>query len=348
MRAHVAAGARDRPAVYRMVSGEGEVVYVGKSKQLRSRLLSYFRCGFPEEKGGRILREARSIDWEYVPSEFAALLREMRLIKALRPRYNVALKRDGRNLVFVKLTGGTAPRLAVVRGAASDDGASYYGPFFGAVRIEEAVRELSDVLGLRDCTHDRGMRFSDQGELFSLSARTPGCIRYEIRKCLGPCIGACSEGAYTRRVALARAFLDGTDDGPLSALRREMEDASVHLEFERAAVLRDKLGRLEHLREQFLRLRYAIDTLSFAYTVKGVDGDDRVYLIRRGCVRAEQPKPRTGAEQRRLRKLKREILGVREGRARPTAAVPQHEIDEILLVSSWFRRFPSEMKRTRR
>lgn len=346
MRAHVTSNAGERPAVYRMLSADGEVVYVGKSKRLRTRLLSYFRCAFPEEKGARILREARVIEWEYVPNEFAALLREMRLIKSLRPRYNVALK-ETRNLVFVKLTRGPAPRLLVVRGASADDSASYYGPFFGSVRVAEALRELTDVLGLRDCSHDRRMQFADQGELFPVMARTPGCIRYEIRKCLGPCIAACSEREYEHRVALAREFLDGRDDGPMATLRREMEESSIRLEFERAALIRDKLSRLELLREQFLRLRYAIDTLSFVYTVKGEEGDDRLYLIRRGCVRAECPRPRTTAERRQLARLVKDIYSG-EPRSRAAAAVPHHEVDEILIVSSWFRRFPDEMRHTKR
>ena len=90
MRAHVRATAKDRPGVYRMLSSDGEIVYVGKSKRVRTRLLSYFRCAFPEEKGARILREAERIEWEYTPSEFAALREELRLIKRLRPRFNVA------------------------------------------------------------------------------------------------------------------------------------------------------------------------------------------------------------------------------------------------------------------
>ena len=80
-----------------MLSSDGEVVYVGKSKRLRTRLLSYFRCAYPEDKGARILREAERIEWEYMPSEFAALLEELRSIKRYRPRFNVAMKRDGRN-----------------------------------------------------------------------------------------------------------------------------------------------------------------------------------------------------------------------------------------------------------
>ena len=94
MRGVVRDGAEDRPGIYRMLSADGEVVYVGKSKRVRTRLLSYFRCAYPEDKGARILREATSIDWEYTPSEFAALLRELRLIKTFRPRLNVAMKRD--------------------------------------------------------------------------------------------------------------------------------------------------------------------------------------------------------------------------------------------------------------
>ena len=325
-----------------MLADDGEVLYVGKSKRVRSRLLSYFRCAYPEEKGARLLRQARAIDWVYTPSEFAALLEELRLIKQLRPRFNIAMKRDARHFAFIKLSAPPAPKLLVVRGA-SDDAAIYYGPFQGAQRVSEAVRELEDVLGLRDCALDRPIHFADQHELFQVLPRTPGCIRHEIHKCLGPCIAACTEGEYGERVRLARAFLDGADDGPLETLRREMAQSSKRLEFERAAALRDKLQRLEGLREQFLRLRFAIDTLSFVYPVPGHDGDDRVYLIRRGRVRAERAAPRSARERSGLRRLVDEIFGRAE---RESSDVPTHEIDELLLLSSWFRRYPAELKRT--
>src|SRR3982074_1719224 len=126
MRSTVKDGAADRPGIYRMLSSEGEVLYVGKSKNVRSRLLSYFRCAYPEEKGARILRSAETIEWEYTPSEFAALLQELRLIKRFRPRYNSAMMRDARHYSFIKLTKGAAPKLLVVRGASTDDG-TYYG-----------------------------------------------------------------------------------------------------------------------------------------------------------------------------------------------------------------------------
>jgi excinuclease ABC subunit C len=327
-----------------MLTDAGEVVYVGKSKRVRTRLLSYFRCAFPEEKGARILREADRIEWEYTPSEFAALLQELRYIKQLRPRFNVAMKRDGRNFCFLKLTRGPAPKFLVVRGPSQDDASVYYGPFQGAQRVGDAVRELNDALGLRDCANDQSMHFADQPELFSIFPRTPGCIRFEVKKCLGPCVGGCTAGEYAKRVKQARGFLDGSNDGPMETLRADMERASERLEFERAASLRDKLHRLESLKEQFLRLRFAVETLSFVYPVPGHDGSDRVYFIRRGRVRGEMDLPRTAAEQARVEELIDQIFSPVE---RETSQIPTHEIDELLLLSSWFRRFPAELKRTR-
>ncbi len=343
MRSSICDGASDRPGIYRMLSSDGEVLYVGKSKQIRTRLLSYFRCAYPEHKGARILRSAEKIEWEYTPSEFAALLQELRLIKRFRPRYNVAMKRDGRNYSFIKLTKGSAPKLLVVRGATGEDADVYYGPFVGAQRVGEAVRELNDAMMLRDCRTDLKMFFSDQTELFQL-ARTPGCIRHEISKCLGPCVGGCTATQYEERVALAKAFLDGSNDGPLEMLRREMERLSGGMEFERAAVYRDKLERLEALRAQFGRLRFAVENLSFVYTVPGHEGEDRVYLIRRGVVRAEVGKPRCTKDRRGMKQLVEDIFSQH---VHPAAQVPTHEIDELLLLSSWFRRFPKEMKRTK-
>lgn len=343
MHDHVRSNAENRPGVYRMLTADGEVVYVGKSKRVRTRLLSYFRCAFPEEKGARILREADRIEWDYTPSEFAALLEELRQIKRLRPRFNVAMKRDGRNFCFLKLTRGPAPKFLVVRGPSADDASVYYGPFQGAQRVAEAVRELNDALGLRDCANDQPIHFADQEELFTNLARTPGCIRFEVRKCLGPCVGGCTADQYTARVRMARAFLDGADDGPVAALRSDMEHASGRLEFERAASLRDKIQRLELLKEQFLRMRFAVEGLSFVYPVAGHDGADRVYLIRRGRVRAEAEPPRSRAERKQLSELIDHVFGSIEA---VTSQIPTHEIDELLLLSSWFRRFPAELKRT--
>jgi excinuclease ABC subunit C len=331
-----------RPGVYRMLAADGEVLYVGKSTRLRARLLSYFRAA-PEEKGARILRRTSRIEWEYTPSEFAALLLELRQIKRYRPRFNVVNKRDDRRYAFIQVTHGPAPKLLVARRAAGAGTRLNYGPFLGPHRVAEAVRELNNALGLRDCAEDTPLSFSDQQQLFPLGKRTPGCLRFEIKRCLGPCVGACSASEYAGRVALARAFLEGADDGPIERFRQAMDEAGARLEFERAATFRDRLRRLEALRGQLDRLRFALSSLSFVYTVPGHEGDSRVYLIHRGSVRAETEAPRTAEERGRLEQLAAEIYGIPE---RPSAPVLTHEIDEILLVSAWFRRFPKELERT--
>jgi excinuclease ABC subunit C len=343
LRAGVREQARDLPGIYRMLAPGGEVLYIGKSKRVRSRLLSYFRCAFPDDKGARILREAQYIEWDYAPSEFAALLLELREIKRFRPRFNVRMKRDARHYAFIKLVRGKAPRLQVVRGGNYDHGATYYGPFVGASNMEDAIRELNDLLGLRDCSLDKQMHYADQQELFNIGSRTPGCVRYEIGKCLGPCVGACTADEYLASVQRARAFLDGTDEEPLVRLRTDMLRCSEAMEYERAATLRDKLERLEVLHTQFRKLRFAAESLSFLYAVPGVSGDDRIYVIRRGQVRAECALPQSPADSRTLNDLSESIFShpVHKG-----SAIPTHEIDELLLLSSWFSRNPSELART--
>jgi excinuclease ABC subunit C len=339
LREQVRSGARNRSGTYRMLGESGEILYVGKSKQVRTRLLSYFRAG-EDEKAHRIIGQSHGLEWSYEPSEFAALLRELELIKRFRPRYNVQHKRDGR-YSFLKLSAGTAPKLFVVRGV-SDDAATYFGPFRGGKRIEEAVRELNDVLGLRDCPLSTPMRFADQPDLFGLE-RTPLCHRAEIGRCVGPCAGMCTESEYARRVRLARAFLDGDADEPLRWLSERMLAAAERWNFEYAAQLRDRTERLEALRDEFSRLREALDRLSFLYTVPGEDGDDRVYLVRRGTVRACVAAPRTARDRRRLARLVEEHFGQPEATG---ALVARHQVDEILLLARWFRLHPEELERT--
>jgi len=339
LREQVRGEARNLPGTYRMLAEGGEILYVGKSKQVRTRLLSYFRAR-EGEKARRIVQEAHSLAWDYEPSEFAALLRELEQIKRYRPRYNVRHKRDG-SYSFLKLTAGAAPKLLVVRHVA-DDQATYYGPFRGGRRIGDAVRELNDVLGLRDCALSMPMHFADQPDLFALD-RAPRCHRYEVHLCAGPCAGLCTEHEYLRRVDLARAFLAGDADEPLRWLGERMERAAERWEFEYAAALRDRIRRLEMLRDEFSRLQEVLDGLSFAYSVRGHDGEDRVYLIRRGTVRAEAPAPRTAAERRRLDRLASEIYSAPEATG---ALVPKHQVDEILLLAQWFRAHPEELENT--
>jgi excinuclease ABC subunit C len=331
--------AQNRPGTYQMLREDGEIVYVGKSKQIRTRLLSYFRAR-EDEKAYRIVREAHALAWEYEPSEFAALLRELALIKRLRPRFNVQHKRDGR-YSFLKLSPGPAPKLFVVR-AVSDDAGTYFGPFRGGTRIEEAVRQLNDLLGLRDCSLSTPMRFADQSDLFAFEA-TPRCHRYELQLCVGPCAGLCTETEYRRRVSLARAFLDGDADEPLRWLSERMVLAAERWDFEYAARLRDRAGRLEALRDEFSRLREALDSLSFLYTVPGYEGENRIYLVRRGTVRAMRAAPSSAADRRALARLVEQHFGLPEPGG---TLVPRHQVDEILLIARWFRSHPEELLRT--
>lgn len=337
LRAQVVAEARNRPGVYRMLGPDGEVVYVGRSKQLRARLLSYFRAP-PGSKAHRILDETVALEWTTLPSEFAAVREEFVQIKRWRPRYNVEHKRDP-NLCFLKLTAEAAPRLVVVH-RVGEDRAEYFGPFRGVARVRAAARELVDALGLRDCPATTPMRFADQTELFPLEA-APRCHRLELRRCLAPCAGRCTVAAYRAQVEAARAFLRGQGEAPLAALRARLERAVARWDFEYAAQLRDRLQRLAHLQREFALLREGLERLCCLYHVPGVDGDDRLYLLDRGLVRAEWPAPRTAADWAPVRRA------VAELRARgPDGPPPAHQMDEILLVVRWFRTHPQEWQRT--
>lgn len=339
LRAHVRAGAENRPGIYRMIGPSGELLYIGKSVKIRTRLLSYFRAA-PGEKAAEIIAHAHRIEWEYAPSEFAALLAELRAIKRWRPLYNVEHKRD-RQYCFIKLTRDPAPRLLVV-GTVINDGALYYGPFRGRSRVREAVKEISDLLELRDCAATVPIRFADQADLFGYVA-TPLCIRAELHRCLAPCAGRCTQAAYRERVDLARRFLEGDADRPLAILHERMRAAAERLDFEYAGALRDRASRLEALRDEMVALRGVIGDLSFLYPVPGYAGEDRVYLIRRGEILAEFDAPTDPVGWERLKDRARELL--EQADPNPLHLHP-HQVPEILLVARWFRQRPEERART--
>lgn len=339
LREQVRSSAQNLPGTYRMIGEDGEVLYVGKSKAVRTRLLSYFRAK-EGEKAYRLVREAARVEFEYEPNEFAALLRELQLIKRYRPRFNVRYRRDA-IYSFLKLSRGPAPRLFVVR-QVSDDAATYFGPFRAGRRIAEGVRELNDVLGLRDCAQTIPIHYADQVEIFPME-RTPRCHRFELSLCAGPCAAGCTRSEYLQTVALARDFLDGSGDEPLRRVRERMEGAVERLEFEYAASLRDRLLRLEMLQEEFGRLREALDHLTFQYLLPGTDGDDRLYLVRRGTVRAEMAAPRTKRQRERADRIAREVLETPEATG---TMVSTRKVEEILLLAHWFRSRPEELERT--
>ena len=343
LKRHVRGGAPKRPGIYQFFDATGGVMYVGKAADLRTRLLSYFTAPWPESKGARLIRCVSEIRWRALPSEFAALLEEQRLITSLRPSYNVAGVAYRASLAFIKLTRGTAPRM-VVSDSARDPGAFYYGPFRGKGATADAVRTLADLLGLRDCSERQRMAFTDQPSLFD-TPLTPACIRYELGTCLGPCAARCGAGRYEQAVSEARAFLEGRSAQPLDRLLETMIGASEAREFERAALWRGKFEQLTWLFAALARLRAAIEGLSFVYQVpdESGDGHDRVYAIRHGVIRAEAAPPQTPIERAAFAETVRP-LALDDGPV--PAARSGAEMGQLLLVMSWFRRNPTEYERT--
>lgn len=341
LRGRVRASAAKRPGVYEFLDDAGRVFYVGKAKDLRSRLLSYFTAPWPESKSALLIRSASDIRWRYLPSEFAALLEELRLIVRLRPAYNVRNNLSRARLVFLKLTGGAAPKLRVSDGT-RDRGARYYGPFRGRSMAIQAVRTLSDLLGLRDCAEAQPIAYADQASLFDLGL-APACYRHELGTCLGPCAAKCTVDAYGVAAAGAVNFLEGRSAHPLDTVLGAMEDASEAQEFERAASWRDRLEELEWLFGAAARLRAAVEGLSFVYGVKDRAGgpDDRVYLIRHGLVRAEAAWPRTPIEQDAFAA---EVLHHTRDAEPAPAARGAADMDQLLLVMSWFRQHADEFE----
>jgi excinuclease ABC subunit C len=339
LRAEVRASCENRPGVYRMIGPANAVLYVGRSVRVRNRLLSYFRA--PRgEKAAEIISHTHRIAWEYTPSEFATLLAELRAIQATRPPYNVEHKRD-RAFCFIKLTREAAPRLLLTLEVV-DDGALYFGPFRGRGRVRETLREIADLLELRTCASGTPMRFADQLDLFGADPQ-PLCIRADVRKCLGPCAARCTRTEYLGQVELARRFLEGDVDLPLRLLTERLRVACAQLQFEYAARLRDRAVRLADARDELVALRGTIEALSFLYHVPGWNGDDRVYLIRRGSIRLECRSPRTEAERAALLRAVRRAFARREPGA---STVRAGQVAEILLLARWFRSRPEEFART--
>ena len=322
-----------------MLGPEDDLLYVGKSVRVKSRVLSYFRAD-PGEKAGKLIRDAQRIVWEYIPNEFEALIREMRLIKRWRPRYNVEHKRK-RSFAFVKVTREPAPRVLPVT-RVLPDGGSYFGPFPRPRLLGQTLRELAQILGLRDCPATVPIFFDDQLEIFERGL-TPRCLRAETGSCLGPCCGACTGQSYRARAEMARRFLEGRTREPLRLLQEEMDRAAAGLEFEYAALLRDRLTNLETLQKELVAFKGRVAGLSFVYRVRGFKGDDRLYLIREGLVEEGFAHPR--GRERRARAT-RKVEEVYSRPKVPPTALTQEKASEILLVARWFRLKERELGRT--
>ena len=226
------------PGVYRMLNARNDVLYVGKAKNVRKRLSSYARVNAPLP--ARILRMiAATVTVEIISTttETEALLLEANLIKQLRPRFNVQL-RDDKSFPYILITGDHwAPQILKHRGAQSRPG-RYFGPFANAGAVNRTITALQRAFLIRSCTDG------------FFESRSRPCLLYQIRRCSGPCTGEIDFPGYTELVHEAGDFLSGRSHVVKKQLAGEMEKASTELEFETAALYRDRLAALSAIQSQ--------------------------------------------------------------------------------------------------
>jgi excinuclease ABC subunit C len=326
-----------RPGVYGMVDQHGELIYVGKAKVLRARLLSYFRPRSRDKKAGRIIAQTCTLLWEPNPSEFAALHRELELIRRWRPRFNVQGQPRAHRYTYVCLGRRPAPYVFLTRRPPAEVIAAF-GPVPAGKRASQAIRRLNDWFGLRDCPQAQEMVFADQGNLFPM-LHSAGCLRYEIGTCLGPCTAGCTRQQYAARVQAVQAFLDGKNVSPLQILERDMAAAAASQAYERAAVLRDRLEALRWLFEQLDQVRRLRADGSFIYPVTGHDGSVIWYLVHHGRTVAAVTAPHDEASRQAAAERIEAVYKREETRLRLESA---EHLDGMLLLAAWFRRHPEE------
>src|SRR5215213_7627801 len=225
------------PGVYRMIDAAGEVLYVGKAKNIKKRIVSYARPTGHDSRIERMIAATHALEFVSTRSETEALLLEANLIKRLRPRFNVLL-RDDKSFPYILITGDHwAPQILKHRGARNRPG-KYYGPFASVWAVNRTITALQRAFLLRSCSDS----FFD--------SRTRPCLLYQIKRCSGPCTREIEYAGYQKLVREATEFLSGRSRAVKEALAADMEIASTELDFERAAVYRDRLAALSAIQAQ--------------------------------------------------------------------------------------------------
>lgn len=224
------------PGVYRMFDAEGRLLYVGKAKNLKKRLSSYFRKTGLAPKTAALVAKIAQIETTVTANETEALLLEQTLIKSSRPPYNILL-RDDKSYPYVFLSEGDFPRLSLHRGAKKAKG-RYFGPYPSAGAIRESLNLLQKTFMVRQC------------EDSYFNNRTRPCLQYQIKRCKGPCVGLVAPAEYADDVRRSMMFLEGRSNALADELSGAMEAAAQKLEFERAAELRDQMALLRRVQDQ--------------------------------------------------------------------------------------------------
>ena len=228
----------ERPGVYRMYDGGGNVLYVGKARNLKNRVSSYFRKSGLAPKTEALVSKIESIEVTITGSETEALLLEQNLIKSLRPPYNILL-RDDKSYPYIYLSSHSDyPSLTFRRGRTKKGGGTWFGPFPSSGAVKESLNVLQKVFRIRNCS-----------ESFFRNRNRP-CLQYQINRCTAPCVGYITPEEYQRDIRHATMFLEGKNPAIIHDLMNAMEEASKNLEFEKAATYRDQVNHLRHVQEQ--------------------------------------------------------------------------------------------------
>jgi excinuclease ABC subunit C len=228
-----------RPGVYRMYAADGEIIYVGKAARLRDRVGSYFNKGHVSPKVATMVKRIARIEVTVTNTEPEALLLESNLIKAHRPRYNIALRDDKSFPYILCQPGHDFPRLVFYRGP-KQPGSRQFGPFPSAYIVRDVLLHLQKAFKIRNC---RDSFFAN---------RSRPCLQHQIGRCSAPCVGLIEKNAYARDLAGAIGVLEGRNAEVIAEWQRRMEAAAAELQFEEAARLRDQLRELQEIRAQQL------------------------------------------------------------------------------------------------